>query len=114
MPDEVRDGRNVALNIKCWCARSSKGTILLSLDIIGFGTVYQCVHKPQTTSILNVMQHTSALIQNQDTCKLFLPKSFIAGRTTLCVELRNCMTLFMVLINVCNGTHYHIISRCKL
>ena len=33
MPDEARDGRNVALNyqVNCWCARSSKGTILYYL-----------------------------------------------------------------------------------
>ena len=32
MPDKARDGRNVALNyqVNCWCARLSKGTILLS------------------------------------------------------------------------------------
>ena len=30
MPDEARDGRNVALNyqVNCWCARLSKETIL--------------------------------------------------------------------------------------
>ena len=31
-PDEAHEGRNVALNyqVTCWCARSSKGTILLA------------------------------------------------------------------------------------
>ena len=40
MPDEARDGRNVALNyqVTCWCARSSKGTILLRTN----GVVYVC------------------------------------------------------------------------
>ena len=30
MPDEARDGQNVALNyqVNCWCAQLSKGTIL--------------------------------------------------------------------------------------
>ena len=34
MPDEARDGRNVALNyqVNCWCARSSKGTNLYTIN----------------------------------------------------------------------------------
>ena len=39
-PDEARDGRNVALNdqVTCWCARSSKGTILLCSNHLKTGS----------------------------------------------------------------------------
>ena len=65
MPDEARDGRNVALNyqVNRWCAQLSKGTILYyQLSVPNnfhnsTATMYACVYR--VVPIYLLAQHTS-------------------------------------------------------
>ena len=67
MPDKARDGRNIALNyqVNCWCARSSKGTILIH----NTKHIHECTCT-QKYRIYSNRRHTSFSSRHQIDAKL--------------------------------------------